>query len=133
MIKEGQFPEAIEIFKNIFVSIKNYDTYDEEVKVMMTKEYCACANNIALCYMQLHDHKQVIHWINIIDENAKVLESNLLVKAYLRRGLAYEGLDNIIKAREDFRIVKSYDLNNKQASDALHRLRPSKEELAEIQ
>lgn len=57
----------------------------------------------------------------------------MLVKAYLRRGLAYERLENVVKAREDFRLVKSYDMNNKQASEALHRLRPSKEELEEIQ
>jgi hypothetical protein len=64
----------------------------------------------------------------VIEENKKVLDENMLVKAYLRRGLAYERLENILKAREDFRTVKSLDMNNKQASDALYRLRPSKEE-----
>lgn len=29
MIKEGQFPEALEVLKLIFVAFKNYDTDDE--------------------------------------------------------------------------------------------------------
>lgn len=57
----------------------------------------------------------------------------MLTKAYLRRGLAYERMENVLKAREDFRMVKMYDMNNKQAADALHRLRPSQDELKEIQ
>ena len=36
-----------------------------------------------------------------------------MVKAYLRRGLANERLDRVIKAREDFYKVKSIDMNNK--------------------
>ena len=37
----------------------------------------------------------------------------MLTKAFLRRGLAYERMEKIVKAREDFRIVKFYDINNK--------------------
>lgn len=37
----------------------------------------------------------------------------MLVKAFLRRGLAFERLEQVVKAREDFRLVKSYDMNNK--------------------
>ena len=48
-----------------------------------------------------------------MDKYSHLLDSNMLVKAYLRRGLAYERLDKVIKAREDFYKVKSFDLNNK--------------------
>ena len=48
----------------------------------------------------------MINWVNIIEFNAEYLDANMLTKAYLRRGLAYERNDNYAKAREDFRMVK---------------------------
>ena len=74
----------------------------------------------------------MINWVNIIEFNAEYLDANMLTKAYLRRGLAYERNDNYVKAREDFRMVKQYDPTNKAASDALHRVRPSDEEMKDI-
>lgn len=56
---------------------------------------------------------QVIEQIDIIEKHHSILDDNLLVKAYLRRGLANERLDRILKAREDFYKVKSLDMNNK--------------------
>jgi hypothetical protein len=47
----------------------------------------------------------------------------------LRRGLAYERTDRVALAREDFNFVKSLDNTNKQALEALYRLRPSEEEV----
>lgn len=48
----------------------------------------------------------------------------LLAKAYLRRGLAYEHTENLKQARMDFKRVKMLDPSNLQSSQGLHRVTP---------
>jgi hypothetical protein len=80
--------------------------------------------------MQLQENQKVIQSITLIDQNAQLLDANLLIKAYLRRALAYERLDKGKLAVQDFQRVKALDQWNKQASDGLHRLRKEQEEMA---
>ena len=44
------------------------------------------------------------------------------MKAYLRRGLAYEQLEKFLQAREDMFSVKALQADNKQASNSLNKL-----------
>ena len=52
---------------------------------------------------------QVIKCIEVIERHQNALDPNLLIKAFLRRALAYERIDNIKFARLDFQKVKSLD------------------------
>lgn len=45
----------------------------------------------------------------------------MLIKAFLRRGKAYESIEKFIEAKEDMLSVKSLNANNKQASEILNR------------
>lgn len=45
----------------------------------------------------------------------------MVIKAYLRRGLAYEQLEKFLDAKNDMLSVKQLQATNKQASDCLNR------------
>ena len=45
----------------------------------------------------------------------------MLIKAFLRRGKAYEAVEKFLEAKEDMLSVKSMNANNKQASEILNR------------
>lgn len=45
----------------------------------------------------------------------------MLIKAFLRRGKAYEQTEKFLQAKEDMLSVKSMNANNKQASEILNR------------
>ena len=48
-------------------------------------------------------------------------EVSVLLKAYLRRGLAYETCEKYLQAKEDMLSVKQLQADNKQASQCLER------------
>ena len=48
-------------------------------------------------------------------------DQNILLKAYLRRGLAYEQMEKYLQAKEDMLTVKQMQADNKQASQCLNR------------
>lgn len=45
----------------------------------------------------------------------------MLIKAFLRRGKAYEQVEKFLEAKEDMLSVKSLNATNKQASEILNR------------
>ena len=72
--------------------------------------------NCAECYRQLEEYEMVI------DQCDKALElKKASVKAHLRRGLACEKLENLERARGDFKTVIELDPTNHIASAGLIR------------
>lgn len=57
----------------------------------------------------------------VIDRAEYISDSNVMIKAFLRRGLAYEQLEKFLQAKEDMLSVKQLQASNKTASECLNR------------
>jgi hypothetical protein len=57
----------------------------------------------------------------VIDMQEQLSEVSVLLKAYLRRGLAYETSEKYLQAKEDMLSVKQLQVDNKQASQCMDR------------
>jgi len=75
-------------------------------------------NNRAACYVQLYEPQKVVADCN---ESLNLVPGN--VKALLRRGFAYESLDKMRMALEDFQSVLAIDPSVSQAHQAAHRIK----------
>ena len=77
-------------------------------------------NNLAACYKkELNSKKEVEYTSKVIERGLFISDASVLLKAYLRRGLAYEELEKFLQAREDMLSVKQIQADNKQASQCL--------------
>ena len=77
-------------------------------------------NNLAACYKkELNSKKEVEYTSKVIERGPHISDASVLLKAYLRRGLAYEELEKFLQAREDMLSVKQIQADNKQASQCL--------------
>ena len=64
-------------------------------------------NNIAFCYgKDQHDKLQIEYCTMVIDRSLYLDDINVLVKAYLRRGLAYEHMEKYKLAVNDLTRVR---------------------------
>lgn len=84
----------------------------KEDVVEYQRKKAAYLNNIALCYKQGDDNKNVIDFANQVIEMKSSLTSDVLVKAYLRRGMAYERLEKYKRSLRDFNRVKHLEPGN---------------------
>jgi len=75
-------------------------------------------NNRATCYVQLYEPQKVVADCN---EALSFAPGN--IKALLRRGFAYESLDKMRMALEDFQAVLVIDPTVSQAHQAVHRIK----------
>lgn len=82
----------------------------------------AVFGNIAFCYGKDKQDKQSIDYCSkVINRSLYIDDVSVLVKAYLRRGLAYEHCEKFKLAANDLTRVKQMDPMNKQARDSLTR------------
>ena len=71
-------------------------------------------NNIAVCYKKELNSKLEIEFTSkVIDRSQYISDPMMIIKAFLRRGLAYEQLEKFIDAKNDMLSVKSLQANNK--------------------
>jgi len=64
-------------------------------------------NNLAACYKkELNSKEEVVSTTKVIERAPYLTDSNVILKAYLRRGLAYEQLEKYLQAKEDMLSVK---------------------------
>jgi hypothetical protein len=71
-------------------------------------------NNIAFCYGKDQQHKLEVEYTTYVIDRALFLDdSNVIVKAYLRRGLAYEMLEKYKLACNDLFRVRELQPYNK--------------------
>lgn len=80
-------------------------------------------NNMAACYKkELNNKMEVEYTTKVIEKQKYLTDKNVLLKAYLRRGLAYEEMEKYLQAKEDMLSVKQLQHDNKQASQCLNRV-----------
>lgn len=62
---------------------------------------------MAACYKQAQETKKEIEFNSkVIERASQISDTNLLVKAYLRRGYAYETLEKLNAAKKDLEKVR---------------------------
>ena len=83
----------------------------------------AIFNNIAFAYGRDENEKMQIEFCTkTIDRSPYIQDIGILIKAYLRRGLAYESSEKYKKAANDLKMVRDLDNQNKQAQTGLQRV-----------
>lgn len=80
-------------------------------------------NNMAACSKKELDSKSEIAYTSkVIDLQEHLTDKVLVMKAYLRRGAAYEDREKWLQAREDMMTVRELQFDNKTAQEAIRRL-----------
>jgi len=71
-------------------------------------------NNIAFCYAKDQQDKQIIEYSSkVIDRALYIDDINILMKAYLRRGLAYEQTEKYRLSANDLNRVRECQPTNR--------------------
>jgi hypothetical protein len=64
-------------------------------------------NNLAVCSKkELNSKMEIEYTSKVIDRQQYIDDSTIILKAYLRRGLAYEQMEKFLQAREDMLSVR---------------------------
>lgn len=83
--------------------IEDFPLFKKEISQLEATIY----NNIAFCYGKDEQHKKEVEYTTkVIDRALYLDDTNILVKAYLRRGLANEALEKYKPACNDLNRVK---------------------------
>jgi len=99
-------------------AIEDFPLYKQELKQVEATIF----NNIAACCKkELNSKMEVEYTTKVIEMTEYLTDKNVILKAFLRRGLAYETLEKFLQAKEDMLTVKQLQFDNKQASQCLSR------------
>jgi len=123
-IQNGLYDKAIIDFEQCLNYLNNLKTSFTELtdeNLEYTKKKSTYLNNIAFCHMQTGHPERVVEYASRVIELSNI-ENEVLIKAFMRRGLAYEKLDKILLAKRDYEAIKSIHPANIQASEGLNRI-----------
>lgn len=120
--KAGNYVEANLLYKaaaeSLDNSLESFPLFKKEISQLEAGVF----NNIAFCYGKDQQHKmEVSYTTKVVDRALYLDDTNVLVKAYLRRGLAFEHLEKYKPACNDLFRVRELQPYNKQAQTALQR------------
>lgn len=107
LIKLGQYGEAVKGYKEAADVLESagedFPLYKQEIAQYEASVF----NNIAVCCKKELNSKSEVEWTSKVIERAEYIsDSNVVLKAFLRRGLAYEQLEKFLQAKEDMLSVK---------------------------
>ncbi len=118
--KSGQYEEAVKKYEEAVAKIAKLKVVPHNVpETEFVQREAVLNSNIAVCYKQLQDTTNAILY------STKVIDSKvptLLLKALILRAFAYEGIDKLTEAKEDWTRVKKLQPDNVDASKALARI-----------
>jgi tetratricopeptide (TPR) repeat protein len=105
--KSGNYIEANKIYKSATAQledlIEDFPLFKKEISQLEATIF----NNMAFCYGKDQQHRQEVEYTSKVVDRALYLDdTNVLLKAYLRRGLAYEHLEKYKLACNDLKRVK---------------------------
>lgn len=107
LFKLGQYGGAVKVYKQgtevLENAIEDFPLFKQEfVQIEAT-----IFNNIAACCNKELNSKTEIEFVTkVIENQAYLTDKSVLLKAYLRRGLAYEQMEKYLQAREDMLSVR---------------------------
>lgn len=122
MFKKGDYIGANKIYKAAATLLEeileDFPLFKKEISQLEATIF----NNIAFCYgKDKMERQEVEYTTKVIDRALYLDDTNVLVKAYLRRGLAYEQLEKYKLACNDLHRVKELQPYNQQAQNAMTR------------
>ena len=113
---KGSYAEAIAHYKKAAETLENCHEDFSMFKKEISQMEAAIFGNIAFCYgKDQHDKAQITYCTKVIDRSLYISDINMLIKAYLRRGLAYENTEKYKLAVNDLTRVRDLQGQNKQA------------------
>lgn len=122
LFKLGQYGEASKQYKAavdiLEGAVEDFPLFKEE---LISVEATIFNNLAACCHKELNSKAEIEYTTKVIERQQYLSDSSVLLKAYLRRGLAYEQQEKYLQAKEDILSVKNIQADNKQASQALNR------------
>ena len=118
--KKGSYAEAIKLYKNaaeiLEIAHEDFSVFKKEIFQLEA----AIFGNIAFCYgKDAQDRKQIEFCTKVVDRSLFITDLNVLIKAYLRRGLAYEAIEKYKPAVNDLVRVRELQPMNKQAQQGI--------------
>ena len=114
--KKGCYAEAITHYQRAASTLENCVDDFQMFKKEISQMEAAIYGNIAFCYgKDQHDKAQITYCTKVIDRALYIEDINMLIKAYLRRGLAYENTERYKLAVNDLTRVRELQPMNKQA------------------
>lgn len=114
--KKGAYAEAIRLYKSaaeiLDIAYEDFGVFKKEIAQLEATIF----NNIAFCFgKDQQDRLQIEFCTKVIDRSPYIEDINVLIKAYLRRGLAYESTEKYKLAVNDLYRVRELQPMNKQA------------------
>jgi stress-induced-phosphoprotein 1 len=107
--KEGKYDDAKDWYSRAIELTENNASLDQS-------ELAVYYTNRAFCHAQNHAYKQVI-----ADSSSAIAVNPKFAKAYLRRAMAYEGLEKWQKAVDDYRSVMELEPGAAAATEGFRR------------
>lgn len=107
LFKLGQYGEAVKEYKKALASLEScgedFPLFAKEVAQLEATIF----NNMAVCCKKELNSKQEVEFTTkVVDRAAHIDDPSVLLKAYLRRGLAYEQMEKFFEARQDMNKVR---------------------------
>ena len=120
--RNGSFDDALNLYKKCFEYMENLESKRGSIpKEEFERREAVLNNNIAVCYKQKQEQDEIINYSSkVIDSSAAT--NDMKLKAYILRAYAYEAIDRIKKAKNDWIKVKELQPDNFDASKALTRI-----------
>lgn len=120
--KIGQYGDAVKDYAGavqvLDSAVEDFPLFKQELMQVEATIF----NNIAACHKkELNSKLEIEYTTKVIDRQEYITDSSVLLKAYLRRGLAYEQLEKFAQGKEDMLSVKEIQSDNKHASQCLNR------------
>lgn len=114
LFKGGNYADAINAYKScaemLDNSLEDFPLFKREISQLEANIY----NNIAFCYgKDQQDKQQVVFCAKVIDRALYIEDVNVIIKAYLRRGLAYENLEKYKQSANDLQRVRDLQPTNR--------------------
>jgi tetratricopeptide (TPR) repeat protein len=105
--KLGQYGDAVKHYKAaadmLESAIEDFPLWKQE---LVCVEATIFNNMAACCKKELNSKLEIEYTTKVIERCSYITDSNVILKAYLRRGLAYEQCEKYLQAKEDMLSVK---------------------------
>ena len=95
-----QYKSGVDILES---AIEDFPLFKQE---LVSVEATLFNNLAACCHKELNSKSEIEYTTKVIDRQQYLTDSSVLLKAYLRRGLAYEQQEKYLQAKEDILSVK---------------------------
>lgn len=114
LFKLGQYGDAVKAYhaaaEVLEAAAEDFPLFLTEVRQVEATVY----NNLAACAKKdTNTRLEIDYTTKVIERQEHLSEKSVLLKAYLRRGLAYEESEKYLQAKEDMLSVKELQAENK--------------------